>query len=69
MEDGGPLLVPLRVNDPKRRFISIPGIEEDQADEVEQLMRRAAFKDVRAEQRTERRRLPREIARYIVARR
>lgn len=69
MEDGGLLLVGLRVNDPERRLASIPGLEEDEADEVEHLMRRAGFSDVRAEQRTERRRLPHEIARYILARR
>ena len=68
MEDSGLLLVGLRVNDPERRGVSIPGIEQEEADEVEALVRRAGFSDVRAEQRTERRRLPREVARYILAR-
>lgn len=69
MENGGLLLVGIRVNDPERRFASIPGLDEDEADEVENLVHRCAFSDVRVEQRTERRRLPREIARYILARR
>ena len=68
MEDGGLLLVGLRVNDPERRGVSIPGIQQEEADEVEALVRRAGFSDMRAEQRTERRRLPREVVRYILAR-
>jgi hypothetical protein len=51
IEDGGLLLLGLRVNDPERRFATIPGIAEQEADEVEELVRRAGFRDLRVERR------------------
>jgi ubiquinone/menaquinone biosynthesis C-methylase UbiE len=69
MEDGGLLLLGLRVNHPDRRFATIPGIAEQEVDEVEDLLRRAGFHDLRMEQWAGRHRLLHETARLILAQR
>jgi SAM-dependent methyltransferase len=63
LEDGGRLLLGLRVRDPRRRFMKKVGFTEAQITEAETLVRGAGFADVRRE----RRRVRREQAVYILA--
>jgi hypothetical protein len=69
MEDGRLLLLAVRVNDPERRFATIPRIAEQEADEVEDLLRRAGFRDLRVEEWAGRHPLLHETARFILAQR
>jgi ubiquinone/menaquinone biosynthesis C-methylase UbiE len=57
MEEGGLLLLCLRMKHPSRKFMVAPGFTQEEVEEVQALMRRAGFCNIQ----TERRQLGREV--------